>query len=148
MVFIFFINILVYELCNILKLDKSIYKLNHPAGNIGNSLKQIKDIIITDYPKIELSDGFVNLSTIFIEMTKYKIGCSFFVNNDELLGILTDGDIRRLLLNNSDLKEISMNDLNTNFYYENDANKYRNTLKSYNYIPILNKLKIIGIIIV
>jgi len=148
MVFIFFINILVYEMCNILKLDKSRYKLNHPAGNIGNSLKQIKDIIITDYPKIELNNTNANLSTIFLEMTKYKMGCSFFVNNnDELLGILTDGDIRRLLLNKSDLKEISMNDLNTNFYYENDDTKYINMLKSYNYIPILNELTIIGIVI-
>ena len=34
-------------------------------------------------------------------MTKYKIGCCFFVNNEnKLIGILTDGDIRRLILKN------------------------------------------------
>lgn len=147
MSFVFFTNILVSQLCNTLNLQKCEYKLNHPAGNIGNSLKQIKDVLINDYPKVILNKIKNDLSNIFLEMTKYKIGCCFFVNNQqELLGILTDGDIRRLLLKNVDLKEITKNEINTNFYYETDTNKFIKGLKHYNYIPILSDLKLIGII--
>ena len=147
MSFVFFTNILVSQLCNTLNLQKNEYKLNHPAGNIGNNLKQIKDILITDYPKILLNENNIDLIKIFLEMTKYKIGCCFFLyNNDELLGILTDGDIRRLLLKTPDLKEISINELNRNFYYETDKNKFIKDLKHYNYIPILSNLILINII--
>jgi len=147
MSFVFFTNILVSQLCNTLNLQKNEYKLNHPAGNIGNNLKQIKDILITDYPKILLNENNIDLIKIFLEMTKYKIGCCFFLNNQlELLGILTDGDIRRLLLKTPDLKEISINELNRNFYCESDKNKFIKDLKHYNYIPILSDLKLIGII--
>ena len=147
MSFVFFTNILVSQLCNTLNLQKCEYKLNHPAGNIGNSLKQIKDILIKEFPKIILNENNIYLSKIFLEMTTYKIGCCFFVNNQqELLGILTDGDIRRLLLKNVDLKEITKNEINTNFYYETDTHKFIKGLKHYNYIPILSDLKLIGII--
>ena len=147
MSFVFFTNILVSQLCNTLNLQKNEYKLNHPAGNIGNNLKQIKDILITDYPKILLNENNIDLIKIFLEMTKYKIGCCFFLNNQlELLGILTDGDIRRLLLKTPDLKEISINELNRNFYCESDKNKFIKDLKHYNYIPILSNLKLINII--
>ena len=147
MSFVFFTNILVFQLCNTLNLQKCEYKLNHPAGNIGNSLKQIKDVLITDYPKVIINKTKNDLSNIFLEMTQYKIGCCFFVNNQqELLGILTDGDIRRLLLKTPDLKEISINELNTNFYYETDIHKFVKICKKIGFIPILNNKKIIGII--
>ena len=147
MSFVFFTNILVFQLCNTLNLQKCDYKLNHPAGNIGNSLKQIKDVLITEYPKVIINKTKNDLSNIFLEMTKYKIGCCFFINKQkELLGILTDGDIRRLLLKTPDLKEITINEINTHFYYETDTHKFIKDLKHYNYIPILSDLKLIGII--
>ena len=139
-----FINILIYELKNNINLDE--YKHNHPAGSIGNNLKKISDCIITEFPKIKLKEN-IKLHDILLEMTKYKIGCCFFVNKfDELIGILTDGDIRRLLINNENLKEINLNLINKNFYWEEDINKYILECNKYNYIPILCEKKIIGII--
>jgi arabinose-5-phosphate isomerase len=80
-------------------------------------------------------------------MTKYKIGCCFFVNeSDELLGIMTDGDIRRLLLKNNKINMININDINTNYHSEIDFNKFIKDCEKHNYIPILDNNKIIGII--
>jgi arabinose-5-phosphate isomerase len=139
-----FCNILVSILKENISLD--IYKENHPAGNIGNNLKKIKDCLITEFPKILLEDR-VKLHDILLEMTKYKIGCCFFVNeNNELIGILTDGDVRRLLINDENIKEIRFNYVNNNFYYEENINKYIKDCKHTNYIPLLNDKKIIGII--
>jgi arabinose-5-phosphate isomerase len=139
-----FSNILVGELKKNIKLDD--YKFNHPAGSIGNNLKKISDCILVDFPKIILKD-YVKLHDILLEMTKYKIGCCFFVDeNNILIGILTDGDIRRLLIDNKNLKEISFDMINKNFYWEENINKYIFDCKNINCIPILKKEKIIGII--
>ena len=82
-------------------------------------------------------------------MTEYKIGCCFFVDKDnKLLGLLTDGDIRRLILTKTSIDAITINHVNTNFYYEEDKNKFITMCKKVNYIPILENetSKIIGII--
>jgi arabinose-5-phosphate isomerase len=140
-----FSNILVTLLKS--NIDINQYKNNHPAGNIGNNLKKIKDCIKTDnYPKIILETELY-LHDILLEMTKFKIGCCFFINiNNELIGILTDGDIRRILLNDENKKIININDINKNYYYEEDLHKFINECTKKNYIPILINKKLHGII--
>ena len=77
-------------------------------------------------------------------MTQYSIGCCFFINEQkELVGVLSDGDIRRLLLNDME-KYISINDINTDFYYETDMNKLVSDIiliKKKKFIPILSNDK-------
>jgi arabinose-5-phosphate isomerase len=144
---LFFSNIIVSIIKN--KININQYKSNHPAGNIGNELKKIKDCIRNEnYPKI-LLEYELNLHDILLEMTRYKIGCCFFINQmNELIGILTDGDIRRLLLEDENKKIININDINKNYYYETDLEKFIYEIKKSNYIPILNNSNIlIGILI-
>lgn len=139
-----FSNILVSLLKKNISLD--MYKENHSSGNIGRKLLKIKDCIITEYPKIIL-DKDIEINTLFFEMTKYLIGYCFLIDkNENLLGILTDGDIRRLLLQYPKKKEINLDDINKNYYFETDINKYIVSCKKYCYIPILKDNKIIGII--
>jgi arabinose-5-phosphate isomerase len=137
-----FSNILVSLLKKNITLDK--YKENHLAGNIGKNLSKVKDVLIKEYPKI-IMNGNMELNKILLEMTEYKIGCCFFVDDeDNLLGILTDGDIRRLLINNN-FEYININNINRNYYYVDDLEKYIFEINNYNYVPIIDKNKIIGI---
>jgi DNA polymerase III alpha subunit len=64
---------------NLLRLNYESYKLNHPGGNIGSKLMCIKDLIITEFPCLILNET-IKLKTILLEMTKYSIGCCFFIN--------------------------------------------------------------------
>jgi arabinose-5-phosphate isomerase len=140
-----FSNILVSILKKNISLDR--YKENHLAGNIGKNLLKIKDILIKEFPKIIMNDKNIEINIILLEMTKYKIGCCFFVDNeDNLLGILTDGDIRRLILN-LNYKYINNNNINKNYYYIEDLEKYifEINFNNFNYVPIIEKKKIIGI---
>ena len=145
MSFLFFINILASHLTNNLTLEE--YKLNHPSGNIGNQLLKIKDVMITQFPKIILQDE-IDIKKVLLSMTEKKIGCCFFVNEeDKLLGILTDGDIRRLLIIENNLTRITENEINKNFYFETDLEKYVKDCNKICFTPILNfNKKIIGII--
>ena len=143
-------NIIISCLTDIINIDKDQYKLNHQKGSIGNSLKKIKDIIKFDIPKLILEDK-IALNLILLEMTKFSIGCIFFINNEnKYIGLLTDGDIRRLLINNKNLNSICLNNINKKSYTEKDTNKYLyeiENIKKKKFIPILTeKNNLLGII--
>ena len=143
-----FSNILSMLLIHKIQLYKNNYKLNHPAGYIGDSLKTIKECIITDYPKLILNNT-IKLIDVLLKMTEFKIGICIFVDSNKILNdIILDGDIRRLLIKNNNISEIDINNINTNFIYETNLDKYILILdKHYKYIPILNENKnVLGII--
>ena len=76
-------------------------------------------------------------------MTKYSIGCCFFINkNNEYIGLLTDGDIRRLLVKNKNLTYVNDNHINTNSFYEYNLEKFLyeiTHIKNKKFIPIIKK---------
>ena len=158
---IIFSNILTILIEKEISLTLEGYGDNHPAGSIGDKLKKIKDIIIYNFPIITIKDILqveqdytkkeILLQEVLLQMTLYSIGCCFFINEQkELVGVLSDGDIRRLLLNDMEKKYISINDINTDFYYETDMNKLVSDItliKRKKFIPILsNDMRMIGII--
>ncbi len=140
-------NMIVSKLTE--NIDSDIYKSNHPAGMIGYNMKMIKDIMIKEYPIIILSERIL-LNNVLLEMTKYSIGCCFFVDlNNKLIGLMTDGDIRRMLINNTTKIYITIDDININYYYETDINKkiyMIEKINRYKFIPVIDNHKIIGII--
>jgi len=142
-----FSNIVVSILKNNLTLNE--YKANHPSGNIGNNLLKVEDVLIKkDYPIIELkNEEYIDLHEPLLEMTKYKFGCCCFVDADKnLIGILTDGDIRRMFSNQK--FKLPRKDLNSSFYFETDLNRSLLDIKklSIKYIPFLSSGKLIGIL--
>lgn len=142
---IIFCNILVSFLKKKISLEE--YRDNHNSGDIGKSLLKIKDVLITKYAYIYFNNE-VRLHDVFIEMIEKKMGCCFFLKpNNELIGILTDGDIRRLIVNNKNLNIITNKMINNCFYYEENCNKYMFECKNnYPYIPVLKNKKLIGYI--
>lgn len=141
---LFFSNILVSKLKINIQMEQ--YRKNHPQGFIGYNLRKIKDCMIYEFPKILYDNKDIKLNDILFEMTKYKMGCCIFINIDNsVIGILTDGDIRRLLLIDEDKKFITYNNINTNYYYEENINKLIYECKKISYIPIIVDLKLIGV---
>lgn len=143
-----FCNLLTSQIIYNKNISVFDYKLNHPAGNIGSNLRTIQDILITQFPKINVINKQININSILLEMTKYNIGCCFFTKNEMLYGLLTDGDIRRLLLSNKS-EIININDINTNYDYEEDTKKFITKIenvKTKKFIPIITNNKFIGII--
>ena len=135
---------------SILKKNISLeeYKLNHISGDIGKALCKIKDVLDDNYAKIVFKDADIELNKIFIQMIEKKTGCCFFTDeNDYLLGLLTDGDIRRLIIKNDKLSKISREHINTSFYYEDNNEKYIcECKKGVTYIPVLTGKKLTGVI--
>ena len=82
------------------KFSKDKFKVFHPGGNIGKSLLLAKDIMVkgNKMPVIQLNKGF---KEALKEMNKKKLGIVVIVKNKIIKGIVTDGDLRREIKNNS-----------------------------------------------
>lgn len=130
-----FCNMLVCMLKSSLTTEE--YKTYHPGGNIGNTLKTLRDFIIYDYPLFDVNKKSYKLRDLFISMTEKKVGCVFFTNKRKLVGILTDGDIRRYLTDN-ETDIITIDNINRNYYYEFDLDKLMTLCRNVSFIPIIN----------
>ena len=74
------------------------FALSHPSGSLGKRLiLRVADVMHTD-DQIPSVSGDVRLSEGLVEMTQKSRGMTAIVDDDNrLLGIFTDGDLRRTL---------------------------------------------------
>lgn len=81
------------------------FKLFHPGGNIGSSLLLAKDIMVTgkDIPTIDYKKNFNKAIKV---MNQKKLGIIVITKNRFIKGLVTDGDLRRTLDNNSKDKDL------------------------------------------
>eukprot|EP01101_Sappina_pedata_P005524 TRINITY_DN254_c0_g1_i1.p1 TRINITY_DN254_c0_g1~~TRINITY_DN254_c0_g1_i1.p1 ORF type:complete len:387 (-),score=152.14 TRINITY_DN254_c0_g1_i1:79-1140(-) len=81
-------------------LSLDMYARNHPGGAIGRSLcLQAKDVMSNDFPRCS---GSVLLKKAFAEMSKCGAVVVLDESSKQLLGMFTDGDLRRCLKNKPD----------------------------------------------
>ncbi len=79
----------------------------HPGGGLYLSLKLVNDIMKTD-SKIPFVFEDSKFQNILKEINKKKLGMTGVLNNkNRLRGVITDGDIRRFLVNNTEIKNVT-----------------------------------------
>jgi arabinose-5-phosphate isomerase len=66
----------------------------HPAGNLGARLLQVKDLMHTEFPRVTPATGLVEALGV---MTDGKLGMTTVMDLDALVGVISEGDIRRAL---------------------------------------------------
>lgn len=74
------------------------FAMNHPAGRIGKRITvRVKDLMITP-PHLPLCHPEDLVIDTLVELSDKRAGCLLVVDSeDKLLGIFTDGDLRRAL---------------------------------------------------
>ena len=73
------------------------FKKIHPGGNLGKDLKYVSEVM---HKKNAMPIGYKNdkMSKAIIAMTKKSFGCLGVLDNrNKIIGIITDGDLRRKL---------------------------------------------------
>jgi arabinose-5-phosphate isomerase len=70
------------------------FRALHPGGRLGAQLKLVRQIMRTgaDMPLIPLG---TKMSDAIVEMSSKSLGCVGITDADRLVGIITDGDLRR-----------------------------------------------------
>ena len=88
------------ELMNKKKFKKENFKKFHPGGMLGKSLLLVKDIMHTK-DKLPLIKNNSTMREALLKMTSYGFGCVGVTNSKNILiGIITDGDLRRNISKN------------------------------------------------
>lgn len=85
----------------------------HPGGSIGKRLYlKVEDVFDrTNLPKVSPDDELVK---VILEMSSHRLGTVVVIGEDgSLAGIITDGDMRRMLEIKADLKGIRARDIMT-----------------------------------
>lgn len=90
------------------------FALLHPGGSLGKRLSlKIDEIMITD-DGLPVVNEQASLRDVIIEITSKRLGTTTVVNKQGVLtGIITDGDLRRLLERTLDIKGLKAIDVMT-----------------------------------
>ena len=84
----------------------------HPGGALGKQLYlRVKDLYTkNEKPEVGPDD---NLAQVIIEMTKKRLGAAVVTEKGKMLGIITDGDLRRMLMKHPDIEKIKASEIMT-----------------------------------
>ena len=90
------------------------FLLFHPSGKLGKGiLYTVKDLMIKG-EELPISHENEKFLDVVKTVTDKKLGCSFIVDkNGVMTGVLTDGDIRRVLMKHLDVENILIQDVMT-----------------------------------
>jgi arabinose-5-phosphate isomerase len=83
----------------------------HPGGTLGKKLYlKVSDLSLqNEKPRV---DEESSLKDVIVEITKKRLGATAVIDkNNFVRGIITDGDLRRMLEKNIDLQKISAKDI-------------------------------------
>ena len=82
----------------------------HPGGSLGKKLYlRVADVLSKNRPVINVDDS---VKLAIVEITKNRLGAVVAINNDgSIAGIITDGDIRRMLENNETFTSLKAKDI-------------------------------------
>jgi arabinose-5-phosphate isomerase len=83
----------------------------HPGGNLGKRLYlRVEDIYINNQKPKVLSTA--SLKQVIVEITEKRLGVTAVVDeNDRIEGIITDGDLRRMLEKSNNIEHITAKDI-------------------------------------
>lgn len=98
------------ELRNFTSNDFAEY---HPGGSLGKQLYlRVSDIYKqNESPMVHATSS---LKDVIVEISSKRLGCAAVVDNNQcLLGIITDGDLRRMLQHTADFTSVNAGDIMT-----------------------------------
>ena len=137
-------------LMKIKKISSKEYRNVHPGGSLGESLIQVKKIMHIGN-KIPLIDENASMKDAILEITRKSFGHIGVINKSKkIVGIITDGDLRRSINNNFLNKKVKLvmrlnPFLITEDELSSEALKLMNT-KKISCLFVAKNLKPIGII--
>ena len=93
--------------------SKKDFAYSHPAGKLGKKLiTQVKDLMHTGNSIPKVSQKTI-LDKALVEMTKKSLGITLILNKTKVIGIFTDGDLRRMLEKYDDFSSLTIGEVMT-----------------------------------
>jgi arabinose-5-phosphate isomerase len=148
-------NLLITLIVKMKEYNEYEFKVNHPNGSIGHYLNDlVKDHMIkADNTAVcRLNDGMIK---VISEMTKYSWGVVVIIENNNVVGLITDGDLRRgfnnygkdfLDKNASEVLNSNYSFISSDMSIDSALKIMENDSKKISVLPVINDDYYIGII--
>ena len=95
------------ELNNFSSQDFAKY---HPGGALGKKLYlRVHDLVANN--EVPLVFPTTSINDVIIEISKKRLGTTAVVENEKIIGIITDGDLRRMLKDTPDFSKLTAKDI-------------------------------------
>ena len=123
----------------------------HPGGTLGKRLYlRVADLFINNaVPKVTKNE---DMEKVILEISSKRLGATAVLQNEELVGVITDGDLRRMLQKHNDISNLKAGDIMT----QNPRTIQKNSLvvdaltlmkeNNITQLPVLDKNNYIGVI--
>ena len=92
------------------KFNKINFAKYHPGGSLGKRLlTKVNDVMIIN--NLPIVSNRMNIMEIVFKISECGYGIAFLVEKNKLVGVITDGDIRRSFNNDKSFKNSKIVDL-------------------------------------
>ncbi len=93
-------------------ISKEHFAHNHPGGNLGKKLLlRVSDLRLKERPQVLRS---ASITTVISEISSKRLGATAVLDKDGIVcGIITDGDLRRMLETEQDYRHLQAEDIMT-----------------------------------
>ena len=101
---------LAVSLMELKNFKQEDFALTHPGGSLGRRLlSSVKDEMKQN--NLPFIDQNSIVQDVLVKMTEGRLGLALVGTKEELKGVITDGDIRRALIDNKNFAELKAKDL-------------------------------------
>ena len=101
---------LAVSLMELKNFKQEDFALTHPGGSLGRRLlSNVKDEMKQN--NLPFIDQNSTVQDVLVKMTEGRLGLALVGTKEELKGVITDGDIRRALIDNKNFADLKAKDL-------------------------------------
>lgn len=130
------------------------FALYHPGGSLGKRLLMRVSDVMHKEDKIPLCDKESSIDNIILVMTEKRLGAVCVMNGDLMVGIITEGDIRRALKRKEEFFNLKAKDIMTrNFTRVSEDSMAIDALElmenresQISVLPVFKDVKLVGIV--
>ncbi|CAA7388641.1 KpsF/GutQ family sugar-phosphate isomerase [Chryseobacterium fistulae] len=81
----------------------------HPGGSLGkNLISKVDDFLSSQKPQVKED---ASIRDVIISISASRHGITVVTNDDHIIGVITDGDLRRMLMNEEDMSKVIAKDI-------------------------------------
>lgn len=100
---------LAVALLEMRKFSSNDFAKYHPGGALGKKLYlRVEELVHTDKPQVQFNSS---LNEVIIDISSKRLGTTVVTDKEEVLGVITDGDLRRMLEKGIELNGVVAQDI-------------------------------------
>lgn len=130
------------------------FAVYHPGGSLGKRLLMRVRDIMKKGDEIPLCDKETSINNVIMIMTEKSLGAVCVMNGDLMVGIITEGDIRRALSRKEEFFNLKAEDIMTRNYTRTDEDSMaidalalmENRESQISVLPVMKGLKLVGMV--